>query len=728
MFLKSAHAFKSAENLKYKGLKAIKKKSMACLTVNKKCLVFLLLLGFFLIVALVLIDGYYRQKHLVMVNKQQISPVIKDRNGNVLAIIPNQRGYFCQPLDDVPLRVRNLLIKKEDRLFYYHFGINPISIIEATLGRIGIEERKASSTITQQLVKILLGHEKERNLRNKITEVFYTLALETFQGKEKILQMYINSIYFGNQAQGITEASRLYFGKDPAMLTDGQILQLLATISSPTENNPAENSNKEIVLALAKRLGLDKKNLIIVDSSEVKKNLRNFSHFDDAYFELKPFLANSEKNCRLTVDKELTEKIRSVVKRNIDELKTKNARNAAVLVIKLPENEILSLIGSPDPRSYESGYKIDMLTEPRPIGSTIKPFIYLKAFGKGLRPYTIVDDREYKYITAIGFPLFPKNFDYKYHGEVSLHYALSNSLNVPAVKVLEYVGLDDFYKFLEKDLEFKPVQPLSDYQLGIALGSLEMSLFDLARYFTIFPNKGILKSPLVDKDGDCFKASANNQNSKQIAQTGYIQLINKILSDRKTGIEQFGLKSELNLFQDNYALKTGTSKDFKDSWVIGYTPDFLVGVWVGNADASPTDEVSGQTGAGMIWATIMEVLLNSSYNKKTPFEFNLLKEFNENGNIDYGFNGDDYENTKNILKERDTSLILFPHDGDVFLLEKGTKIPLKAKGPVSWFINEKLFDQEETSVFVPAGIGYYQIKAVSPSQEEIITIMINREI
>ena len=696
---------------------------------NKKYIVFLALLIFFLIALLFLVDGYYRQKQLLGAYNQQVSSLVKDRNGNILAVLPNSKGYFCQPISDIPLKLKELLIRKEDQLFYYHFGINPVSIIEAALGRLGIGERKASSTITQQLVKILLSHEQERNLKNKISEAFYTLALETFQRKEKILEMYVNSIYFGNQAQGITEASRLYFAKDAAMLTDGQILQLLATISSPTENNPLMAKNKQIALNLGKHLGLDDQNLMMVDVTAAKKNLESFSHFDHSFFEVKPFLNEGEKNYQLTVDLELTAKIRDIVKRNIDQLKRKKAGNAAAIVIKLPENEILSLIGSPDPNSYESGYQINMLTKPRPIGSTVKPFIYLKAFEKGLRPYTIVDDREYKYITALGFPLFPKNFDYQYRGEISLHYALSNSLNVPAVKVLEYVGLDNFYQFLEKDLDFKPVQPLQSYQLGIALGSLEMSLFDLARYFTIFPNNGVLKNlHLFENGGGYPPGQTNSPNDKQISQAAYIQLVNKILNDRQTGIEQFGLKSELNLFQDNYALKTGTSRDFKDSWVIGYTPDFLVGVWVGNADNSPTDEVSGQRGAGMIWATIMELLLNSQYNKKTPLQFNLLKEFNNSGNLEYGLNGDDYERIKNILKEKDTSLILSPHDGDVFLLERGTKIPLKAKKTVNWFINEKPFGQGETAVFIPEEIGYFQVKAVSPAQEEVITIVINREI
>ncbi len=688
------------------------------LKINQKNSKFLYLTA---ILAIFLIAEYSLQKQILTIYDSQRSVIIEDRNGEEISIVPNQKGYWSRESELIPLRFKELLIKKEDKYFYYHFGFNPWSMSQAVLGYLGLSPRKASSTITQQLVKITLEKEFERNLKNKIIEAFYTLGLEIFQSKEKILKIYANSVYFGNQAQGLAEASQLYFNLPPDLLTDGEILQLLSTISSPSENNPTDKRNEEIAMSLAQGLDLDSQNLEFVSPSLIKENVQKYSHFNDAYFELNSLLSNSfQKKEALTVDKTLTEKIRTITERNIEELSPKNAKNGAVVVIKLPENELLAMIGSPDPQSSEAGYKINMLNEPRPIGSTIKPFIYLKAFEKGLRPYTLVDDREYKYITAIGFPLYPKNFDYKYRGEVSLHYALSNSLNVPAVKVLEYLGLEDFYKFLEKDLDFQPVQDLENYQLGIALGTLEMSLLDLSKYFTIFPNNGVLKE---------LKIRQNDKNlspEKKIAQAEYVQLINKILNDRKTGIEQFGLKSDFNLFQENYALKTGTSRDFHDSWVVGFTPDFLVGVWMGNADNTPMEEISGQVGAGRIWAEVMELLLNSKYNKKTPFQFNLLEEFHQGENIEYGLPGDDYEKCQNVLKETDLALILNPHQGDVFLLEENSKIILSAKENSKWFINGEFSDEGENSVFTPTLPGQYQITAENNNGfQETITIWIN---
>lgn len=686
-------------------------------------------------IASFLMLGYYLQEQLFTIYESQASTVIKDRNEEIIAVKPNNKGYWSQYSDEIPVRFKQLLIEKEDQHFYHHLGFNPVRTAGAVLSYLKNGRAGASSTITQQLVKTLLGNENERNLKNKIIESFYVLGLETYQGKEAILKMYVNSVYFGNQIQGLAEASRLYFNLPPDLLTDGQILQLLAAISNPTENNPTKPKNKETALLLAKNLNLIEQDVLLYlsEASVVKGNMRQYSHFNDSYFEIKDLpsdkfilsedsINHSSKNQQLTIDKELTEKIRIIVARNIGELRPKNANNGAVIVIKLPENEALALVGSPDPQSFEEGYKINMLLEPRPIGSTIKPFVYLKAFEKGLRPYTLVDDREYKYITAAGFPLYPKNFDYKYRGEVNLHYALSNSLNVPAVKVLECVGLENFYDFLENDLEFKPVQSLENYQLGIALGVLEMSLLDLAHYFTIFPSNGILRELKI------YSYAENLITEKQITEPKYIQLINKILQDRQTGVEQFGLKSDFNLFQSNYGLKTGTSRDFHDSWVVGYTPDFLVGVWVGNSDNSPMEEISGQLGAGRIWAEAIGVLLNSEYNKKTPFEFNLIKEFHDKDNLEYGLADDNYEKYLNALKELDSTLILSPHDGDAFLLEKNTEIALRAKEDVRWFVNNVFLGRDKEIIFQPQKGGNCQIRAERGNgSQETITIWLNEE-
>ncbi|MBU4023074.1 transglycosylase domain-containing protein [Patescibacteria group bacterium] len=661
--------------------------------------------------------SFYLQAKLISLYNGQESQIILDRTGKIIATLPNSKGYYAYYVDSLPKELTDLLIKKEDRFFYYHPGFNPISMIQAGLTRFGMNNRKASSAITQQLTKILLGNELDRNIKNKIIETIYAVALEIFHTKEEILTMYTNSLYLGNSSQGIYQASQMYFKVPPELLSHAQFLQLLATISSPSSSNPLKQVNEEVARNLGKRLEINSDKLTFVNQDEVKTNISEFRPIKTSYFEISSFLKNQNiQTNKTTIDIELTKKIREIVKRNIDELKVYGANNASAIIISIPDNEILALIGSPDPDSLEETYKIDILNQARPIGSTIKPFIYLKAFEKNLRPYTLVDDREYKYMTAIGFPLYPKNYDFDYRGIVTLHYALSNSLNVPSVKVLEWLGLEQFYDFLTDDLAFNPVQDLGEYQLGIALGSLEMKAIDLAKYFTIFANKGILKN---------LKITDSPNEEKSIADEKYIQLVNKIISDRKTGIEQFSIKSELNLSQSNYALKTGTSRDFRDSWIIGFTPDFLVLVWVGNADNSPTEKVSGQIGAGRIWHEIMELLFNTQYNKKTALDFNLLHKFENQDNIEYGFIQDNYEEYKNLLLDEDESIILLPHQNDTFFLEETIQIILRAKESVEWSVNNIYSDTGTETIFTPKKSGNYIIKAETKTgRTETVSVQI----
>jgi len=650
------------------------------------------ILGFFLF-------SFHLKNDLLLVYENNQSVKIKDRNDQIIFTKPNPAGYYTEYSDEIPEEFKKLLLKKEDQYFYYHFGINPVSSLRA-LYKYAIKEQNskiASSAITQQLVKILLRNEIERTLKNKITEAIYAISLETHLSKEEILRMYVNSIYFGNSVQGLNQASRLYFDSQPNLLSDEQNIQLLATISAPSNTNP----------------------FTTFKANEIKIKQEQFNNYlkNETYFELQSLNIDCQNNCALTIDQELTKNLREILKRNLLSLAEKDAANGAIVVIKFPENELLSIIGSPDSKISSYGYQINMAKEARPIGSTIKPLIYLKGFENNLRPYTLVEDKEYKYTIESGFAFYPKNYDYEYRGTVNLHYALTNSLNVPTVKVLEYTGIDNFNKFLLDDLEFSPAQDIENYQLSIALGGLEMDLVALSYYFTIFPNEGnLFPLKVYDNKNFTYQTSANFLQNKKIADEKYIQLINKVLSDRKTGIEQFGMKSNLNLLQDNYAVKTGTSREFCDSWTIGYTPDFLVGVWIGNSDNTPMDKISGQTGAGAIWNEAMNLLINSEYNKKTPFNFNLIQEFYKDGNIEYGLADDNYKENKNLLENN--NLILNPHDGDIFLLEETTQIPLRAREEVEWFVDDKFLGTGKEIILDVESFGNYEIRGVGENGKE----------
>ncbi|MBW6440703.1 transglycosylase domain-containing protein [Patescibacteria group bacterium] len=661
-------------------------------------------------------------------NRQSIS--MQDREGLNIYIKPNHLGYHSVYSNNIPSEFSDLLLEKEDKYFYYHFGVNPISTLRAFYNLFLGKDNLASSTLTQQLAKILLQNESERSINNKLVETVYAINLELFSSKEDVLRMYLNSVYLGNNVQGINQASRLYFDTTPHLLTKEQSLQLLATLSNPSTNHPFSANNALAANILAEKLQENAREIKSFETNEIIQRKEAFNNYikNNTFFELESFGIECQINCNLTIDQDLSMNSREILKRNLLLLDKKSVTNGAIVIIKLPENELLSIIGSPQPEVPSYGYQINMAIKPRPIGSTVKPFIYLKGFEKQLRPYTIVEDKEYKYTIGTGFSFYPKNYDYQYRGKVNLHYALTNSLNVPSVKVLEYAGIDNFNNFLLDDLEFKPVQDIENYQLGIALGALEMDLTTLSYYFTIFPNKGELKPLKIYKDKNNFQTSidTNFSQKKQIAEKKYIQLINKITSDRNTGIEQFGIKSNLNISKDNYAVKTGTSREYHDSWTIGYTPDFLVGVWVGNSDNTPMENISGQSGAGRIWNEIMNLLINSNYNKNSPLNFDLIKEYADNNTIEYGLLDDDFEKSKYLLENN--NLIINPHDGDVFLLEKDTRIPLRARENVKWFVNDLFWDNNSELNFKPAKYGRYEIRAMQENgTEETVVIYIEDE-
>lgn len=661
--------------------------------------------------------------------RENESVVITDRYGIPIVFRQNGKAYYAAYAETIPDEFKRILLQKEDKYFYYHPGINPISALRAIARKLQSRPPTAS-TITLQTAKILLGNEKNRTMAHKLKETIAALALETQLKKDDILIMYANSIYFGNGIQGIREAARFYFGVAPEFLTREQTLQLIATISGPSLRNPRSSSNIAETKKIAERLGISLEETAW-QSAGIRPHRELFSH--DAAFELPSLGIDCANDCNLTIDAALTKQIREILSKRIKNLESKNVKNGAVVIVKLPENEILSIVGAAEPASEGETSQINMAIAPRPIGSTIKPLLYLKGFEKGLRPYSLVDDREYKYTIADGFAFYPKNFDYAYRGMVSLHTALANSLNVPSVKVLEYIGIDAFSEFVTDDLGFTPIQPIETYQLGIALGGLEMNLLQLVRYMSILPQEGILKPLVLSKHNASINHALwtnmgdgeDDLKEKRVAPQAHAQLVSAILTDRLAGAEQFGLVSSLNLFQKNYAIKTGTSREFHDSWVIGYTPDFLVGVWLGNAENTPMDGVSGQLGAGTIWSEVMELLFHSPYNKKTPLGTNAIEPIMVDETLVYGLPDELEEAHRDLLlRER---LILSPHEGDVILLEDMTEIPLTAKEGADWFLDGILIGQGKTILFAPTEARRYEIRAVRGEKEESVSVMVRSE-
>jgi membrane carboxypeptidase/penicillin-binding protein PbpC len=584
-----------------------------------------------------------------------------------------------------------------------------MSVFRAGIATLSGNSFEGVSTITQQLVKVLLNHEQERTFFNKLQESFFAVSLELFRSKEDILKMYINSIYLGNQAQGFNQASQLYFGTSIANLNEEDTLRLVATIGNPSLNHPWSSNNQARTELLA--------NIFDVQISTTSPALLNQNSFSQiGSFELDTLGVKCRKSCQTTLDIELTETLREELRQSVERFAPLNVTHGAVVVIHIPSNSLLAIVGSPDPYRDKAGNQINMALEARPVGSTIKPFIYTKGFEQGLRPYSKVNDREYKYPIINGFPIYPKNYDGSYQGDVTLHYALSNSLNVPTVKVLEYVGLNSFYDFLLTDFSFEPIVDIRTYAYGIALGGLEMDLLTLTHFFSVFPNSGVL-NPITVGSATLLKApQADIQVPNNVFAPEHVALTTKILSDRDTGADQFGLKSNLHVPYHSYAVKTGTSRDFHDSWTVGYTPDFVVGVWIGNAENKPLVRLSGESGAGFLWKRAMDIVLNSKYESGNKFDLTSIHTFSKDNTLQYGLADDDISYRENLLT--DLALIRKPHDGDVFLFEENSVVQLVANTSVEWNINGSNIGTAPELSWRPDKPGTYAITALQNSEKK----------
>jgi membrane carboxypeptidase/penicillin-binding protein PbpC len=652
----------------------------------------------------------------VDVYRNLASSVTYDRTGAIVRIERNSRDQVCLFASEYPEHVKNLVLAKEDQWFYFHPGVHPYRILRAAFLRFAGEPNGGASTITQQLAKILLNTAGERTVGNKLRELGLTFVLEYQHSKDDILTMYLNTVPLGGNIQGFAAAGRAYFDTQATELTEHETLQLLAALSNPSVARPLTETNLAKAVSIASSLDLAPPVPEETDTTTAS----------GAWLELTSVMRDCSA-CTSSLDVELTERIRALLRAHTERSSANGMTHGAVAIVLVPSGELVALIGSPNPDSEENGMRINMALETRPIGSTVKPFVYLLGFMKGLRPYTLVEDREYKFDIETGFPLYPKNYDGLYRGTVTLEESLANSLNVPTVEVLRYATLPDTYEFFGRTLGFTPPQVWERYAYGIALGGLELDLLTLTHAFTLFAHNGNL-SPLIvghTVDGKPIPFTTERSSlsdERVVAGHEYVALVNAILSDRTAGVEQFGQKGSLNLSRGGYGVKTGTSRDYHDSWTVGFTGDYVVGVWTGNAGNTPMRQVSGALGAGSLWHDVMELMFTTPYYRGTQLDLAPVVHIPNERGFSYGLMEDTVAEATALLAGNET--ILFPHDRDVFLYTEGMRIPLSAReDEVTWSINGVAYTPRSGGWY-PQGVGEYVITAERDDTRETITVRI----
>ncbi|HEX6269028.1 MAG TPA: transglycosylase domain-containing protein [Anaerolineales bacterium] len=600
---------------------------------------------------------------------------ILDRNGNLLYEIldptAGRRTYVT--LDKISPVLLAATISTEDKEFYNHPGFDPWAISRALWEnyRTG-GEGGGASTITQQLARALLLSPEERAERTysrKAREIILAAEITRRYSKDEILELYLNEIYYGNLAYGIEAAAETYFGKTANQLDLAEASFLAGLPQSPSVYDIY--TNRDVALArqqqvLVLMFGLSQQNgCIDVSNSEVPICVDEVAAANAAN-EMKTRVFNSPNvNARYphwvnfvrsqleeqydaqtiyrsgfivytTLDPMLQDEAQRLVTEQVALLADKNAHNGALVAMKPSTGEILAMVGSPDFNNEAISGQINMADSPtRQPGSSIKPVNYVAAFEKGWTPATLIWDVHSEFPPSGNpndprEPYRPVNYDGRFHGPVTVRTALANSFNVPAVKTLDFVGIYDDPNTSQRDGMIAMAERLGitsftrpDYGLSLTLGGGDVSLLELTSAYSVFANGGKKVPPvailrIVDFQGNLVYEYQPPQ-PEQVIRPEHAFLMSSILSDNEARAWMFGRNSLLNLpFQ--VAAKTGTTNDFRDNWTLGYTPDLVTGVWVGNADYTPMINTTGLSGAAPIWSAFMQYAVPIvSAGNPTPF-------------------------------------------------------------------------------------------------------------
>lgn len=546
--------------------------------------------------------------------------VLLDRNNKPFFTFYDGKHKKFVPLSKIPDVLENAVIAAEDKDFYNHSGFSFKSIARAFWSNIQSDDQLyGGSTITQQLVKnVLLSY--DRNITRKIREIILAQEIERKYNKREILEMYLNSVYFGQNAYGVEKAAQYYLGKSVEDIGISEAAFLAGILPSPsvysTEDNDhkAENNIKNIILRKMYEQGY-------ISDRQLNAEINRKLAFDNSkrdvdrvapHFALmvknmlvekygQEFLKESGFVVRTTLDLEVQKKAEKAVSDQVKKLRDGKASNGAAVILKTDTSEVLAMVGSAD--WYDEKYgKVNLASTPRSMGSAFKPLVYAIAFEKGLiTKNSILHDNP----TAFAGGYKPNNYDRKFRGRVTVARALANSLNVPAVEVMQKVGVANVLKTADQ-LGIKSLKDASNYGLSLVLGTGEVSLLEMTNVYVVFANNGVKNDPvfvLEIKDKKRDMIFANKEDPKRIFSKTTTDSITGILSDRKARAEIFA--DTLNT-ADNTAVKTGTTEDWRDSLTLGYSDDIAVGVWIGNNDNSPMNGIAGSLGAAPLWKTLID--------------------------------------------------------------------------------------------------------------------------
>ncbi|MBK8904195.1 MAG: PBP1A family penicillin-binding protein [Anaerolineaceae bacterium] len=574
---------------------------------------------------------------------------IYDRNGNELFALadPSIGNRTRVSLDQISPLLIQATIATEDARFYENFGFDTIAIARAILqaAREG-EAVSGASTITQQVVRATLLEEDERTertFRRKVREIILAAEMNLDYEKDEILEIYLNEIYYGNLAYGIEAAAETYFDKSAADLTLAEASLLAGLPQAPALWDPYTAPQLAIgrqsqVLSLMEAEGyitiqeaqaaLNEMGAFIYSMTPPVREI-TYPHFTVTVLQQAEALLGAQSIYRgglriqTTLDPSAQQLAETTLANARPSINAAGANNAAIVVLEPNTGEILALVGSVDFNDEAISGQVNMALAPRQPGSTIKPLVYLTAMEQGWTPATLIWDVPTTFPNGANPPYEPKNYDDEFHGPLRLRPSLGNSYNIPAVKALEFVGVCNFIANVQKvgltslqDPGCVAQGAPRNYGLALALGGGEISPLEMAGAFGTLANQGNFIPPytirrIENSAGEIlFEQPAPDPAVTQVVRPAHAYLLSDILSDNNARQPEFGVNNGLVIPGHRVAAKTGTSgttrNDVRDVWTIGYTPQVVTAVWVGNTNNEPmAPGESGSRTATPIWNSFM---------------------------------------------------------------------------------------------------------------------------
>lgn len=583
-----------------------------------------------------------------------VTTQILDKNGKSLYEIYRDQNRTPVKLTSLPKYISQATIASEDKEFYSHHGISIVGgMLRAVKDTYISNELQGGSTITQQLVKSALLT-PDRTIERKVKEIILAVWTENLYTKDQILEMYLNQVPYGGSAYGIEEASKTYFGKSASKLTIGEAAMLAGMTRAPSLYSPyvnperAKQRRNEVLnrMLQEKYITQDQyksetaKNLVV---NPLKINIQapHFVFYTKQKLEEQygpSVVEEGGLRVTTTLDLDVQKEAEKILQEEIVKVANLNVTNGAILVTKPATGEIVAMVGSVDYFGKDGAFNVT--TGLRQPGSSIKPVMYSLALENGYTAASLIDDSPLVIANPGSEPYRPVNYDGRYHGQVSIRLSLANSYNIPAVKLLQSLGVQRFIYHAEK-MGIDTWNDPSRYGLSITLGGAEVRMTDMAEAFGVFANKGNLINlsnikEIENQHGDSM--DFDKSEARQVMDPGVAYIISDILSDNQARVTAFGPGSQLEIPGYKASVKTGTTNELKDNWTIGYTPEYLVSVWVGNNDNTSMNPylTSGITGAAPIWNRVMTYLLKKDNKQEAWFEKpSDIIERNCNGKTEY---------------------------------------------------------------------------------------------